>query len=158
MSKYIKFGAWLIIALLFVATLMVGRPIDPATAAPHPVPTPVSVARAVNQPTLATLMNNQVVTTDTRGGCVASSNHEKADIQYEIDHGTTNTVTIRLQFTNETPGQAATSYINGVAVVTANAADATDMQQLQLFGAWTCVYADVTNSNPLTITAKVLLK
>lgn len=153
-----KFVMGLCIALLLVAALFGLTNLDPASAAPRAAPTPVAVDATGAQPSLVTLFDSQVITADTRGGCTPSSNFERADVQYEFDQTAVNTTTLYLQFTNETPGQAGTSYINGVAVVSANAADATNMQQLQVFGAWVCAYADVTNANPVTLTAKALLK
>lgn len=148
-------GAVVMLALL-VAVMGAGS--GDVQAAPAAVPTPVSVTRpASEQPQLAAIANAQVVATDTRLGCVASSNHSVMDLQYGIDQGTVNTVTLKLQFTNDTPGSSAT-YVDGVNVVASSAADASDMQQFQLFGAWTCIYADVANTNNLTLTVKALLK
>lgn len=155
-SKTIALSA---VALLLAAALFAGLNMaTPATAAPMSAPTPVSVARSPEQPHVATLMDSQVITSDTRGGCVNSTLYEKTDVQYEIDQGTANSTTLKLQFTNETPGEASASYVNGLSVVVGAAADATNMQQMQVFGAWTCIYADVTNTNAMTLTVKALMK
>lgn len=148
-------GGVLLLALLMG---LMGGGQGAVMAAPQAAPTPVSVTRPVSsQPQLSAIANAQVIAADTRLGCVASSNHSLMDLQYGIDQGTVNTVTLKLQFTNDTPGASAT-YIDGVNVVATNAADASDMQPFQLFGAWTCIYADVANTNNLTVTVKGLLK
>lgn len=152
-----KIMVGLCIALLLLTGLVGLSNIGPANAAPLGAPTPVAVQTTGHQPALATLFDTQVITQDTRGGCTQSSNFERADVQYKFDQTAVNTATLYLQFTNDTPGSAA-SYTNGVAVVSANAADATSLQQMQVFGAWTCAYLDVTNSNPVTLTVKALLK
>jgi hypothetical protein len=47
---------------------------------------------------------------------------------------------------------------SGVNVVASNVADATDIAQLQVFGKYFCILADVTNTNPVTVTAQVIAK
>ena len=39
-----------------------------------------------------------------------------------------------------------------------NVTDTNDLQQFQLFGRHACVYADVTNTNPVTITVLGVVK
>lgn len=48
--------------------------------------------------------------------------------------------------------------VSGVNVVASNVADATDMQQVQTFGRYFCLLADVSNTNPVTVTAKAFSK
>ena len=79
-------------------------------------------------------------------------------MHYSIDQTDVNTMTLKLQFTNDTPGTSGATYVDGINIVASNAADATDLQQFQTFGAWTCVYADVTNTNAVDVSVVVLLK
>lgn len=123
------------------------------TAAPLAAPTPVSVTQPVRtQPQLYTLMN-AALTADTRGSCWELGVFSVADIQYTIDQSTTNTVTLKLQYTNDQ-----TTYTDGLSVVTDNAADASGMNQYPLFGRFTCLYADVTNTNTVTTTVTAWVK
>lgn len=131
----------------------------PAMAAPAAAPTPAGVARAVESPTQGTLWNAQSLAADTRSNCINTSNYEKMDLFYTIDQPTTvNTVTLTLQHTNRTPGASGTAYADGVVAVSANAADATGLVQLPVYAAWTCVYADVANTETVAITLDALLK
>ena len=141
--------AVLALALLFGALIGGGG----VTAAPLAAPTPVSVTQPVRtQPQLYTLMN-AALTADTRGSCWELGVYSVADIQYTIDQSTTNTVTLKLQYTND---QA--TFTDGASLVTDNAADASGMNQYPLFGRFTCLYADVTNTNTVTITVSAWAK
>lgn len=146
--------ALLLVALMFASFNMP----ESVTAAPPAAPTAVSNAAAQsNSPSaLVVAFSPQQITADSRA-CFDASGHEKADIHWKIDQGTVNTTTLRLQHTNYTPNAFA-DYVNGAAIVSSNAADASDMAQLQVFGAWTCVQADVANSNALSLTVRVLLR
>lgn len=129
----------------------------PVDAAPAAAPTPVSVTRPAAMQSQLSTFPATAVTTDTIVGCMQSNNHSVADIQFVIDQTSVNTMTLKLQHTNDTPGSSAT-YINGANIVANNAADASDMVQLQLFGAWTCVYADVTNASTVNVNVSALLR
>ncbi len=48
--------------------------------------------------------------------------------------------------------------VSGVNVVASNAADASDLTQLQAFGRYFCLLADVSNTQPITITAQAIAK
>ncbi len=159
MNKNTSIGALLAIAVLVLAVLIGSFGLQtPAEAAPMAAPTPAGVARAAGSPTQGTLWNSKVITSDTRGNCINSANYEKADVFYHIDQGTVNTVTLSLQHTNRTPGQPGTLYAAGNTIVASNGVDATALQQAPVYGAWTCIYADVTNTNTLTLTVDILLK
>jgi len=72
------------------------------------------------------------------------------DLQWGIDQTlltTMNTTTLKLQFSND-----GVNWIDGASFVSANVADANDMQQYAIFGRYARVYADVSNTNPLTLT------
>lgn len=155
-SKHLLFGSvFVALALMIVLSALMGT--AAVQAGPMAAPTPISVDRAPSTALVAPVYDGDI-TADTRLGCVQSANYNKADIQYTIDQGTVNTATLKLQFTNDTPGATGAAYVDGLSIVASNAADATDLQQFQLFGAWTCVYADVTNTNPLGVKVTVLLK
>ena len=64
-----------------------------------------------------------------------------ADVQYTIDQGTTNTTTLTTKWSVD-----GGTLVSGVNVVASNAADATDMQQVQLFGRYFCLFARCGNS------------
>lgn len=139
------FVAVLVLALMFGA--LVGG--SGVTAAPLAAPTPVSVTQPVRtqfQPQLYTLMN-AAIAADTRGSCWPLGGYSVADVEYNVDQTDVNTVTLKLQHTN---GQAV--YTDGATVVSSNAADASGMNQFPLYGQYTCLYADVTNTSTVTVT------
>ena len=78
-----------------------------------------------------------------------------ADIEFVVDQGTTNTTTVSLLHTNDaTDG----NYTTGQVVVSANAADADDLNRFDLYGAYTCVQVDVANANTITWTVTALAR
>jgi len=144
----------IVLAVLALAALfgaMVGG--GGVTAAPLAAPTPVSVTHPQTiAPELFTLMN-AALTADTRGTCLPVGAYNVADIEYTVDQSTTNTVTLTLQHTN---GGAV--FADGATVVSANAADANSLIQAPLYGRLSCLYADVTNSNTVTVTVTAWVK
>ncbi len=144
----------LVLAML-VLTLMFGALTGGGgvTAAPLAAPTPVSVTHPQTiAPELFTLMN-AAITADTRGTCVPMGAYNVADIEYTLDQSTTNTVTLTLQHTN-----GGVVFADGATVVSNNAADANSMIQAPLYGRLSCLYADVSNTNTLTVTVTAWVK
>lgn len=77
-----------------------------------------------------------------------------AEIWYEIDQGTTNTVTLYL---DASPDNA--MWKSGYAtIVSANVADATGYTSATIVGRYFRIRAAVGNSNPLTLTLKAIYK
>lgn len=129
---------------LFMASLFNARPMGPVQAA---VITPVAqTARGTEPARVLNYFKAATITADTRA-CFDLAQFEIADVQYNIDQGTTNTVTLSLQNSNDL-----TTFNAANAIVTANAADANGIGQYPLFGKYNCVLADVTNSSALSLT------
>jgi hypothetical protein len=145
-------GGVLVLALL--VGVMVGDGSLGVQAAPAAGPTPVSVTRPGDGSFITfDLFNNAAITADTTSACVDVGRFVVADVQYTIDQGTTNTTTLTTKWSVD-----GGTLVSGVNVVASNAADATDMQQVQLFGRYFCLLADVANSQTVTITAKAIAK
>jgi hypothetical protein len=146
--------AWTVIVavtLLALFALSFGTPVS--QAAPLAAPTPVSVTTGNKSPEFPAFFNAKALTADTRSSCFEVPDYTAVDLMTVIDQGTVNTVTLTLNFSNDN-----SNFADGAAVVSANAADATALNQFALFGRWTCIYADVTNTNPVTITAIGVVK
>ncbi len=145
--------ALVVVTLLGLALL----PMAPAQAAqPGPVagPTPVSVTRPAGEGFVTfSPFSAQALTEDTTSTCFDVGRYAVVDALYQIDQGTTNTVTLTTVWSVD--GSLTAS---GVNLVASNAADATDMQQVQVFGRYFCVLANVTNTNPVTITVQAIAK
>lgn len=131
--------------LLFVFSLTFVTPAPDVQAA---VITPVAQT-ARDGSRIAEFFNTRVITEDTRV-CFDLADYEVMDLQYQVDATTANTTTITTQQTNIDPTSG--PFNAGSAVATVIAADANTMFQTPLFGRWNCVFADVTNSNPVTFT------
>lgn len=79
--------------------------------------------------------------------------YELLDIQWIIDQGTTNTATLKLQYSNDN-----SNWSDGPALVTNNVADADGMVQASNLGRYTRVYATLGNTNTITLTVKAVAK
>ena len=158
--KTIRAYATAAAAIVLVASLLALfalAPADGTLAAPAAAPTPVAAVQRSPAPEFPQFFRTKVITVDSRSDCFEVPDYAVVDLQYLIDQtavaGAPNTTTLKLQFSNDL-----VTYIDGTNVVSGNAADASDLQQYQLFGRHTCVYADVTNSNPLTLTVNGVVK
>ena len=151
MNKHGIFGALValvLVALLTMTLLMGSVSASAPQAGPQAVVTPAGQAQSVAGKLLP-FLNGAVITTGT-ATCSAEQNiinNAVADVQYVIDQGTTNTVTLKLRFSND-----GTNWVDGDTLVTNNAADANVMLRYTMLGRYACVQYDATNTNPLTIT------
>lgn len=143
-KAFATIGAGLLMLALLVS-IMAG-PVVPATAAPAPAPTPASYDNSGEAVTPLIWANASAITADTRW-CLELATHDVVDLQYVIDQTSGNVLTMTMQYSNDN-----SNYDAGAAVVTGNNADATDMQQFHLFGRYQCVYADVQDSDTVTVT------
>jgi hypothetical protein len=144
--------ALVLLGLAGVFSLSLQMPM-PVSGAPLAAPTPITQYAGNNAPKLLPFWSASSLTADGRSSCFNVGGYNTLDVHYILDQGTTNTTTVNLQFTN-----VKNSYITGAAMVTSNAADASDMKQFNVFGDRVCLYADVTNSNALSLTAVGLVK
>lgn len=123
-------------------------------AGPMAAPTPVASINNSIRPASEIVWLSEVVFAAS-GGSAAQlvSNWSYADVQYVIDQTDVNTVTLKLQFSND-----GVNWTDGATIVADNAADAAVLAQYALFGKWARVYADVTNTNPITVSVNAILK
>ena len=147
-------------AVVLVASLLAAFAMVPAgstQAAPSFAPTPVAAVQRAANPEFPAFFTNKVLTADTRSSCFEVPDYSVIDLQYNIDQTlvetTANTTTLTIQFSNDL-----VTFVDGLNAVADNAADASGMVQLQLFGRHTCVYANVSNTLPVTITVNGVVK
>ena len=147
-------------AVVLVASLLAAFAMVPAgstQAAPSFAPTPVAAVQRAANPEFPVFFTNKVLTADTRSSCFEVPDYSVIDLQYNIDQTlvetTANTTTLTIQFSNDL-----VTFVDGLNAVADNAADASGMVQLQLFGRHTCVYANVSNTLPVTITVNGVVK
>jgi hypothetical protein len=156
MKSFRQNGLVGLLAVALLIGLLLTLPLQPGDvqAAPAALVTPAA-ANSISAitPRVITLYDG-AITADTRGTCFDEAGYAYIDTHYKIDQGTTNTVTLTLQHAVDT----AISYETLDTVVSANAADADAMVQSLLWGRYICLYADVTNTNTVTITARALVR
>lgn len=141
-------------ALVLVLMLSWGMQLPNAYAAPNLVPTPVAgVIAGSPSAQNAVWMSNLVLTTDGNSRSVNLGNYAKADVQVVVDRTLVNTTTLKLQFSNDN-----TNWTDGATIGSALVNDTSTLAQYAIFGRYTRVNADVTNSNPITITVLGLAK
>ncbi len=147
-------------AIVLVASLLAVFAMVPAgnmQAAPAAAPTPVAAVQRSPAPEFPVFFRGNVLTADTRSSCFEVPDYAVVDLQYLIDQTlvetTANTTTLTIQFSNDL-----VTFVDGLNAVADNAADASGMVQLQLFGRHTCVYANVSNTLPVTITVNGVVK
>lgn len=129
-----------------------------ATAAPAAAPTPVSVTRPAGDGFVSVSpFSAQVIAADTTSSCYDVAKYSVVDVLYSIDQTVlasgANTTTLTTKWSID-----GVTTVSGVNVVASNAADATDMQQLQVFGRYFCVLADVSNAQDVTVTVQAIAK
>lgn len=118
-------------------------------------PTPVSVSVFSERPSGPFYwFDGEVITEATNSTAYQLSSAELLDVQTTIDQGSSsNAITLTLQYSIDK-----SNWTDGADLVTASAADATDLQQFPMFGAWVRIAAVVTNTNAVTVTAVGLAK
>lgn len=143
---YYAVGVAILALVLFVGWMQ--NSVQPVSGAPAAIPTPVAASLAGGKavPQLVTFFDRRAIAADTTSPCVDLGAYEKADFVWVIDQGTVNTTTLTLKFGNVT-----SQVYSGLALVSANALDATSGNEFQVFHRYTCVLADVANSNTITI-------
>lgn len=149
---------WLVLVMLAAGFVLLTSLLNAPSgvAAPLAQPTPAGVARSGQPPRLEWFWGSPDggvrLTADERV-CFESAAFNMADIQWNIDQGDVNTITLKTQFSND-----GIQYDDGLTTQTASAVDVSDLNQFELFAVYTCLYADLTNSNVITVAANGLFK
>jgi hypothetical protein len=139
---------------LFVLALTALSGEGAATAAPLAAPTPIASINTSQQASSeAAFMDAVVLEDDANSTEVLVKDFEYTDIQYVIDQTDVNTVTLKLQFSND-----GTNWTDGATLVSSNAADAAALAQQALFGKFARINADVANTESVTVTVLAVLK
>ena len=140
-------------AVVALVVLSLFMPAPSTMAAPAAAPTPAASGFASRAPTELTWSSAVATTADGGSAALQVAGYTVADIQYVIDQGTVNTTTLKIQFSNDN-----VNWTDGATLVTDNAADASVLSQVAMFGKWARIYKDVTNTNPVTVTVIGILK
>ena len=145
----------LIMAVALFGALALAPQAESVQAAPAAIPTPVSVTRPAGDGyvTFNPFAGTSSIATDTTSTCFDVGGRSVIDVLYVIDQTDVNTITLTSKWSID-----GTTTVDGVNLVASNAADASDMVQLQVFGRYFCVLANVTNTNAVTVTAQAIAK
>ncbi len=134
------------IAVLLFAVLLVGLNGGGVTPALAAAPTPVSITQPVGlNPQLYTLYSGTAITASAQGTCWELGKWAVADVQTNIDVSSTQTVTVKIQYSND-----GTTLVDG-ANVASGSADASTFYQAPLFGRYACAYVTLGTSNAVTV-------
>ncbi|MFZ1769137.1 MAG: hypothetical protein WAU00_08070 [Caldilinea sp.] len=142
-----------VLALVALAGLSVAMNTAQVQAGPMAAPTPVAAGFSPKAPAEMTWLSDVVVVADAGSAALNVAGWQAVDIQYNIDQTDVNTVTLKLQFSND-----GVNWTDGATLVSGNAADASVLNQQTVFGKYARVYSDVTNTSPVTVTAIGILK
>lgn len=145
-TKDLSIGAVIVIALLALSLAYLGEPAH-ISAAPGAAPTPVANILTADAVFPFNFQVATALTADTNTSSREVMRYNAIDVQYVIDQGTTNTTTLTIQWSND-----GSNWVAGPALVSNNAADATDITRVPVFGRYARINQNVTNSNPITIT------
>jgi hypothetical protein len=128
-----------LIAIIIILAAMSLRFLTGAeAAAPEAQGTPVPV----------TIWNNNRITADTRSNAQELRNYSRSDIQITlVQGGTVNTTTVRLDRSN-----SGFAWATGATLLDASAISTTVVVSSNLIGRYGSIYADVSNSQPVTLT------
>lgn len=130
----------LVVVLPLIATL--DRPVGLMAGGPTPVAAP---ARA-DQPKEAVFWpRNYALTASGRSNCIDLAGYGVLDLQYVIKEPSVNTTTLKLQYTNDNA-----NFVDGATLVAA-VTDTNELTQVFTFGRYTCLYATVSNTQPVTV-------
>lgn len=151
-------GAVVVVAMLAMLAVAL-QPAPASVAAPAAIPTPAASlnygnSTGVSAPVQFWPQGVAVLTADGRSTCFELGGYDVLDLQYAVDVTDEQTLTVKLQYTNDRA-----TYADGLAVISAATEDvATAMQQFPIFGRDTCLYATVATTNPVTVTITGLAK
>jgi len=142
-----RFIAVMLGGLLFAAIALLPT-YAPVNASPNLAPTPVANLPGDSGASVVNFQPATALTSDTNTrSSLDLKDFEYVDLSYTIDHGTVNTTTLTVQYSND-----GSNWVNGVALVSNSAADGSDITRIPMFGRYMRVNQDVTNSNAITIT------
>lgn len=150
LKKYLApTGAFFLAALLLIAVLStIGN--FQAQAAPPPAPTPLAdYIVESGAPRIVTFQSATAIAADTNTSAIdlLYAGVGVLDLQYVIDQGSTNTNTLTIQYSNDN-----SNWVDGLALVTNNVADASDITRVPVFGRYMRVEQDLTTTDTITIT------
>jgi len=146
------FGAVVVAIVLLMAVALLGGPADVGVQAAEITPV-ASVNLTSDTPRLVTFWDDTVLNEDTASGAIECANFELIDLQHIVDETEANTTTFTIEYSND-----GATWESGPAFASAVAADDDALDQYALFGKYVRLYANVTNTEDVTVTAIGVLK
>lgn len=157
-KSWLPFVGALLVGLVLVATMLAAfQPVRADVPGPLAAVTPVSVNPQSGIGQRVQFFTTDVITEDTYSPFQNVQQGSKMDLQWVLDQtavaGETNTTTLTIEYSCDNQ-----NWVTEHTPVNANTADATAIGQFTTFCTYGRVYANVTNTNPLTITVMGLVK
>lgn len=156
-SRLSILGALLLALLLFTAMVVSFQPARADVPGPLAAVTPVSVNPQSGIGQRVQFFTTDVITQDTYSPFQNVQQGSKMDLQWVVDQtvvaAAANTTTLTIEYSCD-----GNNWVTEHTPVNANTADANAIGQFTTFCAYGRVYANVTNTNPLTITVMGLVK
>lgn len=140
--------------LFGLAGLLLTLPKVPsASASDLFAPTPITIYASGVRADPVGFFAKKVLTQTSNSPALTVADHEKADVQVVLDKTAAQTVTLKLQFSND-----GLNWVDGATIGNALVADTNTLVQHALFGRFARVNAALTSANPVTITVAAVAK
>lgn len=141
-------GAMIVGVVLLLGALFALRAMPVEAEPPRVIPTPIPATADVGPNwIMVTWVNTNTVTGTQTSNAFNLPSYSAADIQWVLKFTDSETVTCKLQFSNDN-----SNFADGVNIVAAASADACAMNQFNLFGRYTRVVCTPTTTNAYTVT------
>lgn len=135
-----------ILVLIVFASIVLTPSLSGVQAAPHALPTPLAYDNSKTTNKVVRVFSDRVLVADNTQ-CVNLTAYDNANLQIVIDQASINTTTLKLLYSGD-----GVHYTTGPTIVNANTIDLNDIYAAPLYMRDTCVFADTSNSNPVTVT------
>jgi len=152
MNRKQAFGWTLVLALALLVALANVLPEQPVQAGPLAIPTPIAAPAGGGDWIMATYLNTNTVEAGVHSSGVHCAAYTAADVQHVLDITDNQTVTCKLQFSNDD-----SNWSDGLNVFATKSADENAMQQFQLFGRYSRITCTLGTANEFTVTVKAKL-
>jgi hypothetical protein len=152
MDRKQALGWTVVVGLALMVILAQVLPQQPVQAGPLALPTAIAAPAGGGDWIMATIMSADTVSGTETSGAIHVAAYTAADVQYNLGFTDSETVTCKLQFSNDN-----STWNDGPNLVAAAVADATGLDQFHVYGRYMRAVCTPTTENTFTatITAKI---
>jgi hypothetical protein len=131
------------------ALLMLCYANQPRVPVQAAIPTPVGALVTGGEYTMVPYFGAKVMTESQASTSRLTARYSAADIQSVVDVGSSQTITCKLQWSNDD-----TNWTDGINVFADKTADFNDLVQTEMFGQRSRITCTLTTANPVTVTIR----